>query len=326
MKIRNRPQRIPDYTGNKIPLIDAVRLVSVLFVLGCHILFASPFNPDFHDKEWQLFDSVFRDGAYGVTCFFVVSGFLITRLLAQSSPDWKRLPLKEFYIRRAARILPLFAAILLVGLTAVLVIPTRDFRSIYIYRMTAGPADPTFWCSMFTFSFNWFLCATEKTKGFGYHWLVLWSLAVEEQFYLVYPLMLRKLGKPRRILIALVSLVCFGFVFRVAVQLAVPGSEYWSSFSTFANVDQLAIGGILHFAHENLRSQLQRNQGQSWLFTTMGAAMVVWTYVQSSHAVQLNRIFDTTTIAIGTGCFLLGGMNLKIFKSDLFDKLSTPGR
>ena len=116
-------------------------------------------------------DSVFNwlfDGDLGVRFFFVISGFLISHLLFQEHIQTGSINLRSFYIRRALRILPVYFAYLLV------IFCLQIFTT---YHQTANA-----WISNLTFTTNFF----------GDNWTTghLWSLAVEEQFYLLWPFFL----------------------------------------------------------------------------------------------------------------------------------------
>ena len=115
-------------------------------------------------------------GVFGVDVFFVLSGFLITSLLLGELSDTGRLDLKRFYVRRARRLLPAVAALLIV-FTVVVVLSARSPREILV----TGVVDT----AVLTYTFNW-------TDVFGHQppWQVdhLWSLSLEEQFYIVWPI------------------------------------------------------------------------------------------------------------------------------------------
>ncbi|QIK72277.1 acyltransferase [Propioniciclava coleopterorum] len=129
---------------------------------------------------FHLHDGWLPGGFLGVDVFFVLSGFLITALLVREINDRGRIDLRGFYVRRARRLLPALAlCLLLATLIARLVSPELV---VGIGRQLAGAA---------TFSTNWL----EIASGQSYFdqtapilFMNLWSLAVEEQFYLLWPI------------------------------------------------------------------------------------------------------------------------------------------
>jgi peptidoglycan/LPS O-acetylase OafA/YrhL len=162
------------------PELDGVRGVSILLVLGLH--FIPRFIPG---------------GFFGVEVFFVLSGFLITSLLLQ---EWERngsISLKDFYFRRALRLGPaLLLYLLLLAGYAFVFLKRENAAQIY-----AGV--------LLTLSYvsNWVI-ALKPNYPTGIL-AITWSLAVEEQFYLVWPLtlffLLRKKASPRWIILLIVS-------------------------------------------------------------------------------------------------------------------------
>ncbi len=150
-------------SAGRLPSLDGWRAVSILLVLGDHSRLVSGFP----QSGSRLFSSIF-DGNLGVRFFFVISGFLITHLLLRESQRNGRISLGDFYIRRALRILPVYY----VFLTAVLALSIfGDFHQAL-----------STWAANLTFTTNFF--ARTWTTGH------LWSLAVEEQFYLIWPICL----------------------------------------------------------------------------------------------------------------------------------------
>ena len=170
------------------PDIDGLRAVAVVLVLLFHA------------------DLGLRGGFVGVDVFFVISGFLITRILVDDGRPW-RPRLSAFWIRRIRRILP--AACLVVAATMVggfVILLPSDFvelaQSVLAQQLMVS--NFYFWKTVGYFGGN----AAQKPL------LHTWSLAVEEQFYLVYPLLLVWLGRlPRQVFIGALlagAVVSFG--------------------------------------------------------------------------------------------------------------------
>ncbi|WP_166997651.1 acyltransferase family protein [Paramicrobacterium fandaimingii] len=131
---------------------------------------------------YHLFPGALPGGFIGVDVFFVISGFLITSLLMRERHTQGRINLRDFWTRRARRILPALILVVTASTTAALVIGGDVL--VRIGRQILGAS---------TFSYNWVEIAT----GGSYFdalspemFRTLWSLAVEEQFYIVWPLLL----------------------------------------------------------------------------------------------------------------------------------------
>lgn len=153
--------------------LDGLRALSILGVIWFHSWFVSP------QFDLIRFVPVLQDGPFGVDIFFTISGFLITTLLLRERERTGTISLKDFYIRRALRILPLYYGVLLlyIALTAVVMRGTPEGRLFFRYLPSYA-----------TFTYTWFgPDPGQPTPPFNF----AWSLATEEQFYLFWPFVLR---------------------------------------------------------------------------------------------------------------------------------------
>jgi peptidoglycan/LPS O-acetylase OafA/YrhL len=149
------------------PSLDGLRAFAVLLVFGVHT----------HPR-------LVPAGSIGVDIFFVLSGFLITTLLVEELDRRGRISIGRFYIRRALRLLPaLFALLAAVALWALLVAAPDTRRSALREILAAGS---------YTRNLTWWAHTPGTLLGHT------WSLALEEQFYLVWPLLLTLCLRPRR--------------------------------------------------------------------------------------------------------------------------------
>ncbi|MGH9275960.1 MAG: acyltransferase family protein, partial [Acidimicrobiales bacterium] len=208
------------------PALEGLRGASVLLILLHHTL--SFLLPDLYARGW------FEGSFIGVDLFFVLSGFLITSLLLEEHRDTGVISLSAFYLRRAARLLPAVVALLVA--TGVYVMVTG--LSLATHARTA--------VLMLTYGANWFIGRNvELTAGFG----AVWSLAIEEQFYLVWPgLLLLLLRWSRANMRVLVGVIVVAIVAFASIRsLLFHGSGIWSRtyFRTDARADQLCWGVLL---------------------------------------------------------------------------------
>ena len=168
------------FTLGHRPELDGLRGISILLVLLLHLGF-----------------SVVSGGFLGVDVFFVLSGFLITSLLVQEANTRGSISLKKFYIRRALRLGPAVATFMLgTGIYALLFLNHEEARLTY-----QGLLLTLSYVSNWVFAFNEHV----KVGPLG----ITWSLAIEEQFYLLWPLLLillLKLKTRRRTVLLLVAL------------------------------------------------------------------------------------------------------------------------
>lgn len=230
--------RIESSLGRHMPVLDGWRGLAILLVIFHNASYVSP-------RNGSLVSSVYHTGAdagwIGVSVFFVLSGFLITGILLDSlgQPRYFR----DFYVRRTLRIFPLYYAVLLVAFLLVPLLPAAAAWGTVVER-----DQWWFW----TYMSNWHLPADYGVQGFGH----FWSLAVEEQFYLVWPALVFFAGRR-----------WFPWIAAGAV-VAAPLFRWWTMAEgmpltagygfTVARMDDLAIGGLLAWGlrHEAWRARL----------------------------------------------------------------------
>ncbi len=184
--------------------LDALRCLAFLAVFYAHtgnIFFGATVTNAFPLNLWHV-STVY--GGYGVNFFFVLSGFLITYLLVKEKAASGRIAIRRFYIKRVLRIWPVYFANLLF---AAFILPLLISPHTYALFGAANPhLNPhTFWYFVF------FAGNIAQGLGIGFTSLsigVLWSVGVEEQFYLVWPWIVKWFSTKRLILmtLALISL------------------------------------------------------------------------------------------------------------------------
>lgn len=187
---------------------------------------------------------------YGVTMFFALSGFLITYLLLLES-EVRKISIRQFYIRRILRIWPLYYAYLLIAaLTAYLLTPWQvpPFQSLVLYL---------------------FLMANIAfVKDLPFPRLEhFWSLGVEEQFYLFWPLIIKYARSPLRLI---AGFIIFYVVIKGALRLLMGPEGGFYEFLVTTRFDCMAIGGVGAFIyHRKITPWLETLsskwiQGASW--------------------------------------------------------------
>src|SRR3989442_13537110 len=193
------------------PALDGLRAVSVLAVMLHH-------------------SGLLVGGWLGVDVFFALSGFLITTLLIEEHRRTGVIGLKRFYVRRALRLLPgLLALVIVVG-----VITIADPASVDLAAILLRLAAVLFYVA------NWAIMA-----GFGlYPFAHTWSLAIEEQFYALWPLALLVLLRYVRTRVVIVSIVGAGIAARILWRgVRVPGGcVAWGYQAVDAPADSLLVG------------------------------------------------------------------------------------
>ena len=251
MSTQSKPSRIQE--------LDGLRGIAVTLVVVSHYLYLGP-SPGDHPlgaaRLYLWFQRFFAIGWSGVDLFFVLSGFLIGGILldARESPSYYR----TFYMRRFYRILPLYYLWVL-GYLFVMV-TSRSWLIAFLKIFPGAPPDASvLW--LFTFIQN---VKFESYATLGWFWLSpTWSLAVEEQFYLIAPLLIRRLTRR-----ALFAVMC-------AVIVAAPLVRMWVRSHLLSQpvgleqtytllpcrADALALGVLaaLLWRDESFRKWLSRN-------------------------------------------------------------------
>ena len=203
--------------GGRIRSLDGLRAVSIILVMISHLVGVRGFLiPEGAGRVFEL-------GELGVRVFFVISGFLITSILLTELASRKSIDLARFYFRRTLRIFPPYYLFLtvLVAIQA-------------IGLITLNPGDLSHalsYTSNYHQQRSWFVGHT-------------WSLAVEEQFYILWPVTLVLLGKRKGLLLALAFLLAAPLI-RVAIWELCPGIRggIGQRFETIA--DSIAAGCLM---------------------------------------------------------------------------------
>lgn len=258
----------PAQPGGHLPSLDGLRAVSIVLVLIGHLSGTQnfPVLPVTH---------VLGDVAnLGVSVFFVISGFLITTLLMKEQARNGFVSLKLFYARRALRIFP--ASFVLIGVVAAL--SATGYITLHRYDILAA----------LTYTVNFY---PGRSWWLGH----LWSLSVEEQFYLVWPFAFAILGVRRSVPVALFG-IAMGPVARAASWYFLRGTV-WREAPMFPMVaDSIAIGCLLALRREWLEQQ----RWYVWLFQPHLSILLIALvfFVNRLGAYTVVRVLGTSLINI----------------------------
>lgn len=184
--------------------------------------------------------------------------------------------------------------------------------------------DFLFWLSLCAFLNNWFQVFFYNYPAL--HWIMLWSLSVEEQFYILYPPFLKRLGSEKRFTVSMILVIAFGFLWRLSVYLAGVEGATLSLKASFGAFDQIAFGALLYLIARNYGHYLTNHIRTSALICAAGALIVIVTFLNTAVADRVDLIYAPTFIALGSFFFLLGGLHLPFLESKYLTFLTWPGK
>lgn len=236
----------------RIPSLDGLRALSIALVLIGHVATTQG------APAWMDRGAISSLGNIGVRFFFVISGFLITTLLLREQESTGRVSLRDFYLRRAYRILPaMLCYVTIIWLLHLGGLIDLTYR--VIGRVHVDSAVPDLLHAL-TFTANYL-------HDYNWYYNHLWSLSVEEQFYLVWPLSLLLLGAGRAGRAALIVVLVVPFV-RLAMHLSNWGPEISLSREFQAVSDALAMGVLASLGYN-------RWMARTWFRKLIGPGAVV---------------------------------------------------
>ncbi len=242
-----------------IPSLDGLRAVAVLSVMFFH--------------SFGLWG-----GRLGVSLFFVLSGFLITWLLLSEQEKHGSISLKNFYLRRTLRIFPAYYAFLAL---IVLIEVLQGQPEVFDHLVPA-----------LLYYINYFSAINESHPSFGH----LWSLSVEEQFYLLWPFMFMvviRFGRTHLIWFLIGAIVAC-LLWRCYAYMELGFSQSWMYRAFDTRFDNLAIGCLcaVLLRDANTRSIADRLLGSPWLLLVSIGLLFASSY--PAHAYGLFDTYDST--------------------------------
>jgi peptidoglycan/LPS O-acetylase OafA/YrhL len=240
--------------------LDALRAISVSMVIFSHWA-------GYHNNLWS--DVFWFNGEVGVKLFFIISGFLITRILLEErykseQLQYSRQPiLKNFYIRRFLRIFPVYYATIFIGI----VLQHPDMLASWKWHVT--------YLSNFLFAIR------GEYMGDVSHF---WSLAVEEQFYILWPIVI--LFLPKRFLLPWISFSIFiAPIFRYVCMFILKQNDVTVSVLPVSSMDCLSAGALLAYLKSNYTDENVRRVALNILGKTSAVCAILFILFNSFTSV-----------------------------------------
>jgi peptidoglycan/LPS O-acetylase OafA/YrhL len=257
---------------NYKPELDGLRAISILLVIFSHAGFGS-----------------LVPGGFGVTVFFFVSGFLITSLLIDEENRKGKIDLYKFYLRRFWRLLPPFFFFLILAISLIIfvngTIKTREVLAALFYFSN-------YYKAIFHFD----------NVGNAYSPLsILWSLAIEEHFYIIFAPLLAFTFKSRLYLKIIVAFLFIPLFIRVAIayfepNMAVEGGYNYCATET--RIDSIAFGCFLaYIASQGFFAKIKKIIINN-LFLILSIALVVFTFIYRDLFFRETFRYSVQNIAI----------------------------
>ncbi len=252
----------PARSWTRLDGIDLLRGLAIFFVLMNHVnmQLLGAKVPYTKGLPAQLVYSLVWNGQFGVQIFFAVSGFLITSTTLRRWGSLSQVNVREFYQLRFARIAPLFLLLLAI-LSGLHLAHIQEF---VVSQKTGGLGRALL--AALTFHINLLEARRDYLPA---NWDILWSLSVEEMFYLVFPLACRLFRRGRFLLIPLLIFVVLG---PFARSRAFNPNPVWREYSYLGGMDAIALGCLtaLFVARRRLSRTMR------WTVGSLGTALLVF--------------------------------------------------
>ena len=234
--------------ASRLPELDGLRGCAVVLVLVWHFFGALIDTGQSELARWLYHLLIL--GRTGVDLFFVLSGFLITQIILRRTQANVRF-LVAFYARRGLRVLPPYLLLVLLFWSVVLS---------HQHNVAFNSATPLWRHLTFTQNF-WMSEHTEWGPGAI---SVTWSLAIEEHYYIFYPLLMLIL-RPRYIPFALTAVAVTSAAIRLFLHLAHPENAFLSYVMTLSRLDGLAVGGMIAWVYSDTGAHDWLIEHKKWL-------------------------------------------------------------
>ena len=213
------------------PELDILRFIAFF---GVFLFHSAGYSVEFYKQHHvpllvaEILNAAIGGGKYGVNLFFALSSYLITDLLIREREQYGSLDVRFFYLRRILRIWPLYYFILVITILVPFFDPDREFGLRYVlpFMLLSG---------------NWAFVAFGGPNRVAAS--PLWSVSVEEQFYLLWPPVVARLSRRQIVYAALGMIVVANFTRVMLLVSSASPMALWAN--TFAHLDSIAAGILL---------------------------------------------------------------------------------
>lgn len=238
------------------PNLNGLRFIAAFLVIIHHIEQIKSISKI--ENYWGTIPFIGIIGKLGVVLFFVLSGFLITYLLLSEEQAFKKISIGKFYMRRILRIWPLYFLIIIL---AFFVLPNVEIFILPGYGKDVIYSNLFWKLLLYVIFFPNLVLSLLGVVPYASH---TWSIGTEEQFYLVWPVLIKYIKKYRTLLmfVIIISYLAIKFFLRSSFANDIPYNNEIRSFWNSFPIDCMAIGGlysILLFQKSKLLKYVLRN-------------------------------------------------------------------
>jgi peptidoglycan/LPS O-acetylase OafA/YrhL len=274
--------------------VDLLRGLAILLVLLNHVNMRLVIEhvPYTAGIPRPLVHAVVWNGQFGVQIFFAISGFLITSITLKRWGALPKIKLRDFYLLRLARIGPLLLALLAV----LSVLHFAGLKDYVVSAKTGGLGRALL--AALTFHVN----VLEARRGYlPGNWDVLWSLSVEEMFYLFFPIAAWLLGRVRLFLPLLFVFIVLGPFGRTVLA---HGNETWQEYSYLGGMDAIALGCLTAIIVSQVRFSPRALGALAWGGLALVFGILAFSGFPFFFPLGATGL-EETLIAIGTCCVII---------------------
>lgn len=283
--------------------IDLLRGICIIAVILLHCRIHIPFDHNIV-PQWA-FNIIFASGYYGVIIFFVISGFLITSHCLQRWGNLQNIHARQFYKMRFARIIPCLLALLMISsildllhVHGFIINITKLSPAVFAARHFHNTTLPRALFAALTFHIN-YLEAKVMHRYLPGNWDVLWSLSVEEVFYIFFPIICLLFRKSQYLITVMILFVLVSPFARTFSHPAM-----WQEYSYLGGMGGIAIGCLaaLFSHHKKISKKLFS------ILLSIGSFLFLLIFIFRHIAYELDLTkmnINVTLLEIGVGLILI---------------------
>ena len=279
------------------PELDGLRFYAFLGVFFTHSFpLEEAFYHGHHLPLAWLWAALMRAGAAGVDLFFALSAYLITSLLLKERRQTGSISLRLFYIRRALRIWPLYYLVVALG---VLFAYTMAHHQVpWFYQQSL----PWYYVAGYVFFVsNWVYAAFGVVQSVC---APLWTVAIEEQFYLLWPALMKRLA-PRGMVVAALLTLVLATLSQAAIVWAGAGRLY-IAFGSASRCESLALGILLALGAHRLPRLTGPSRFLLVLTGVAGWVVTSWWLFDDYGQASMGMVYGRLIVALASGGILYG--------------------